>query len=108
MNIFNSNIVIKENLTFKGDGKQDPYQKMMMTMLGAVAELERSILLERQREGIAIAKAKGKYKGGKNKLSDKQVVELNTLHKQGMPIARIAKQFKITRPTVYSYLKDKM
>lgn len=98
----------KENLTFKGDGKQDPYQKMMMTMLGAVAELERSILLERQREGIAIAKAKGKYKGGKNKLSDKQVVELNTLHKQGMPIARIAKQFKITRPTVYSYLKDKM
>ena len=108
----------KENLTFKGDGKQDHYQKMMMTMLGAVkmmmtmlgavAELERSILLERQREGIAIAKAKGKYKGGKNKLSDEQVVELNTLHKQGMPIACIAKQFKITRPTVYSYLKDKM
>ena len=57
----------KENLTFKGDEKQDPYQKMMMTMLGAVAELERSILLERQREGIAIAKSKGKYKGGKNK-----------------------------------------
>lgn len=38
---------------------------MMMTMLGAVAELERSILLERQREGIAVAKSKGKYKGGK-------------------------------------------
>lgn len=94
----------KENLTFKEDGKQDPYQKMMMTMLGAVAELERSILLERQREGIAVAKAKGKYKGGKNKLTDGQVTELNMLHKQGMPIARIAKQFKITRPTVYSYL----
>ncbi len=96
----------KENMTFKGDGKQDPYQKMMMTMLGAVAELERSILLERQREGIAIAKAKGKYKGGKNKLTDEQVYKLNTLHKQGMPIARIARQFKITRPTVYSYLKN--
>lgn len=95
----------KENLTFKGDGKQDPYQKMMMTMLGAVAELERSILLERQREGIAIAKSKGKYKGGQNKLTDEQVAELNALHKQGMPISRIAKQFKITRPTVYSYLK---
>lgn len=96
----------KENLTFKGDGKQDPYQKMMMTMLGAVAELERSILLERQREGIAIAKAKGRYKGGKNKLTKEQVAELNAFHKQGMPIARIAKQFKITRPTVYSYLKN--
>ena len=95
----------KENLTFAPD-KQDPYQKMMMTMLGAVAELERSILLERQREGIAVAKAKGKYKGSKNKLTEEQVAELNTLHKQGMPIARIAKHFKITRPTVYSYLKN--
>lgn len=95
----------KENLTFKGNEKQDPYQKMMMTMLGAVAELERSILLERQREGIAIAKSKGKYKGGKNKLNEEQVIELNNLHKQGLPIARIAKQFKITRPTVYGYLK---
>lgn len=96
----------KENLIFKGNEKQDPYQKMMMTMLGAVAELERSILLERQREGIAVAKAKGKYKGGKNKLTTEQVTELNTFHNQGMPIARIAKQFKITRPTVYSYLKN--
>ena len=95
----------KENLTFKGNEKQDPYQKMMMVMLGAVAELERAILLERQREGIAIAKAKGKYKGGKNKLSSEQITELNNKHNQGMPISRIAKQFKITRPTVYSYLK---
>ena len=74
-------------------------------MLGAVAELERAILLERQREGIAIAKAKGKYKGGKNKLSSEQITELNNMHNQGMPISWIAKQFKITRPTVYSYLK---
>ena len=96
----------KENLTFKGNEKQDPYQKMMMTMLGAVAELERSILLERQREGIALAKLHNKYKGGKNKLTTEQVAELNTLRKQGMPIARIAKQFKITRPTVYSYLRN--
>lgn len=48
----------------------------------------------------------GKYKGGKNKLSTEQVAELNVLHKQGMPIVRIAKQFKITRPTVYSYLRN--
>ena len=96
----------KENITFKGNEKQDPYQKMMMTMLGAVAELERAIILERQREGIAIAKSKGKYKGGKNKLSDEQVKELNNLHEQGVAISQIAKQFKITRPTVYSYLKS--
>ena len=64
----------KENLTFKGNEKQDPYQKMMMTMLGAVAELERSILLERQREGIAVAKSKGKYKGGKMSSNRKKLV----------------------------------
>ena len=95
----------KENLTFAAD-KQDPYQKMMMTMLGAVAELERNLILERQREGIALAKLHNKYKGGQPKLTAEQVTELTTLYKQGMPIARIAKQFKITRPTVYSYLKN--
>ncbi len=96
----------KENLTFKGNEKQDPYQKMMMTMLGAVAELERNLILERQREGIALAKLHNKYKGGQPKLTAEQVTELTTLYKQGMPIARISKQFKITRPTVYSYLKN--
>lgn len=79
---------------------------MMMTMLGAVAELERNLILERQREGIALAKLHNKYKGGQPKLTAEQVTELTTFHKQGMPIARIAKQFKITRPTVYSYLKN--
>lgn len=93
----------KENLTFSPD-KKDPYQQLMMTMLGAVAQLERELINQRVREGVAIAKAKGKYKGGKNKLSDEQVVELNKLASQGLPIAKIARQFSITRPTVYGYL----
>ena len=54
---------------------------------------------------FALTKAKGKYKGGKNKLSDEQVAELNKLADQGLPIAKIARQFNITRPTVYGYLK---
>lgn len=96
----------KENLTFKGDGKQDPYQKMMMTMLGAVAELERSILLERQREGIALAKARHKYKGGKNKLSAEQVEELkNMVEEKKLSLSAIARKLNISRPTLYSYLK---
>ena len=76
----------KENLTFSPD-KKDPYQQLMMTMLGAVAQLERELINQRVREGVAIAKAKGKYKGGKNKLSDEQVAELNKLASQGLPIA---------------------
>lgn len=94
---------IKENLTFSPN-KKDPYQQLMMTMLGAVATLERELINQRVREGVALARAKGKYKGGKNKLSDAQVEELNEMHKQGIAIAKIARHFSITRPTVYSYI----
>ena len=94
----------KENLTFKGDGKQDPYQKMMMTMLGAVAELERNLILERQREGIALAKLHGKYKGGQPKLTAQQVEEIKTLVNNRTPITQIARQYNISRRTVYNYL----
>lgn len=93
-----------EHLTFEPN-KNDPYQQLMMTMLGAVAQLERSLLLQRQKEGIAIAKAKGKYKGGKNKLSPEQVEELKELTKT-QSITSVAKHFNITRPTVYGYLRE--
>ena len=93
-----------EHLTFEPN-KNDPYQQLMMTMLGAVAQLERSLILQRQKEGIAIAKSKGKYKGGKNKLSPEQVAELKELAKE-KSITALAKQFGITRPTCYAYLKS--
>lgn len=84
----------KENLTFSPD-KKDPYQQLMMTMLAAVSSLERELINQRVREGVALAKAKGKYKGGKNKLSDEQVSELNKLHQQGIAIAKIARQLSL-------------
>ena len=94
----------KENLIFKGNEKQDPYQKMMMTMLGAVAELERNLILERQREGIAIAKMHGKYKGGQPKLTAQQVEEIKALINNRTPITQVAKQYGVSRRTVYNYL----
>ncbi len=98
-----ANVVFhKENLTFC-QSKKDPYQNLMMTMLGAVAELERSLILERQKEGIALAKSKGKYQGKKKKLSNEQVVQLIELSKK-TSISKVAKQFGISRPTVYAYL----
>ena len=93
----------KENLIFAPD-KQDPYQKMMMTMLGAVAELERNLILERQREGIALAKLHGKYKGGQHKLTNEQAEEIKILVNNRTSITTIAKQFNISRRTVYNYL----
>ncbi len=94
----------KENLTFAPD-KNDPYQELMMTMLAAVSTLERELINQRVREGVAIAKAKGKFKGGKNKLSQEQVEELNALYTKGIKIAEIARKFGLSRPTVYSYIK---
>ena len=96
----------KENLCF-APNRQDPYQQLMMTVLGAVATLERELINQRVREGVALAKAKGKYKGGKNKLSDEEIKELQHMHQKNEPIAIIAKFFNISRPTVYKYLAQK-
>ena len=72
---------------------------------GAFAEFERSLIKERQAEGIAIAKAKGKYRGGTPKLSREQVADLRARAAQGVPKAKIARAFGISRETVYQYLK---
>lgn len=93
----------KENLTFPPN-KQGSYQKIMMTMLGAVAELERNLILERQREGIALVKLHGKYKGGQPKLTAEQVEEIKALVNKRTPITTIAKQYGVSRRTVYNYV----
>lgn len=64
---------MKENLHFTGD-TNNPMQDLMLNLLGAVYQFERSLLLERQREGIKIAKEAGKYKGGKARVNDAQVL----------------------------------
>ncbi len=94
----------KEGLTFTGD--DSPMSNLLLTMLGAVAEFERSLIRERQREGIAIAKAKGVYKGRKKALTAAQVEELKA--KAGKPKsnkAALAKEYGISRETLYQYLR---
>ena len=92
----------KEGLTFNGENS--PMSNLLLSMLGAVAEFERSIILERQREGIAIAKVAGKYKGRKPALSPHRVKELTTRAAMGEKKTLLAKEFGISRETVYSYL----
>jgi DNA invertase Pin-like site-specific DNA recombinase len=94
----------KEGLTFTGE--KDALSNLMLSVLGAVGEFERNIINERRREGIAIAKRNGVYKGRQPSLSDEQVIELKrraTTTKK----AQLAKDFKICRSTVYTYLSDK-
>lgn len=96
---------VKERLTFTGE--ESPMAKLQLTILGAVAEFERSLIRERQREGIAVAKAKGVYKGRKRALDDTQVVALRERDKasSGRGRAALAREYGISRETLYQYLR---
>ena len=94
---------LKEGLTFTGD--DSPMSNLLLSMLGAVAEFERSLILERQREGIAIAKGEGKYKGRKAALTPEQVSDLRQRAASGEKKTALAKAFGVSRETVYTNLR---
>lgn len=96
---------VKESLTFTG-GKEDPRQILMFTLLSSFSQFERALLRERQREGIALAKAKGNvYKGRKPKLSEEEAAQLRERVAAGAKKTELAKEFDISRETLYQYLK---
>lgn len=93
---------LKENLTFTGD--DNAMATLLLNVMGAFAEFERALLLERQREGIAIAKKKGVYKGRKPSLSPEQVLTLRNRVKAGEKRAALAREFGISRETLYQHV----
>jgi DNA invertase Pin-like site-specific DNA recombinase len=95
----------KENLKFDGS-KSDLYSDLMLTILAGFSEFERNIILERQREGIAIAKAKGVYKGRRKKLTDEQLKEMKMDFNVGVAKTEIAKKYDVTRAYVYQLCSD--
>lgn len=95
---------LKEHLTFTGE--DSPMSNLLLSMLGAVAEFERALIRERQREGIKIAKQAGVYKGRKPSLSPAEVSELKVRVLAGEPKASLAREYKISRETLYSYLRS--
>jgi DNA invertase Pin-like site-specific DNA recombinase len=96
---------LKENLKFS-PGDSDPMSKMLLSLLGAVAEFERNIIRERQREGIAIARQKNTYKGRVKVLSAAKVEALKDRVAAGVSKAKVARDFGISRPTLYAYLAE--
>jgi len=94
---------IKENLSFTGE--DSPMDNLMLSVLGAFAEFERSLLKERQREGIELAKKRGVYQGRKPCLSKEKVAELKNRAAAGEQKAQLARDFKISRETLYKYLR---
>lgn len=94
---------IKEGLTFTGE--ETPIANLMLSIMGAVAEFERSLIKERQKEGIAQAKKKGVYKGRKPLVTDEM---LNTIKKRigvGEAKAKIARDLGISRETLYQHIR---
>ena len=94
---------VAEHLTFAGDDA--PMAQLMLTMLGAVAQFERDLIRERQREGIALARKRGVYRKRKKALTAKQAEELRR-RAATEPKAALAREFGISRETVYQYLRS--
>lgn len=94
---------VKEGLTFSGE--DSPLSKLLLSVMGAFAEFERSLIKERQMEGIALAKNRGVYKGRKAILSLEDVAAIKVRVKQGDKKSHIARDFNISRETLYQYLR---
>lgn len=94
---------VSEHLDF-APGGEDPFATFQLHLLGAVAELERSMIRERQREGIEQAKARGVYKGRARRLSDEQITEARRRVADGVPKAHIARDLWCSRRVLYDAL----
>ena len=98
---------VKEAKTFRGGDSTDPMDMLMLSMLGAVAEYERTLIRERQREGIAKAKQRGVYKGRKRKLTDLAQIQQIVAEATALDANKthIAQRHGLSRQTLYKYLQ---
>lgn len=94
---------VKESLVFTGE--DSPMATLLLSVMGAFAEFERALILERQREGIAAARQRGAYTGRKPALTAGQARELRERAAAGERKSALAAEFGISRETVYSYLR---
>lgn len=96
---------VSESLKFTPDTQDNLYADVLLSVLGSIYEFERKMMLIRQAEGIAKAQGEGKYKGRKRILNDQQVTEIKERINLGVPVARLARIYKVSRATIYAELK---
>jgi len=94
---------VKEQLIFTGD--DTAMATLLLSVMGAFAEFERSLIRERQREGIALARQRGAYRGRARALSAEQVGQLRERVADGAAKATLAREFGVSRETIYQYLR---
>ena len=95
---------VKENLIFTNENS--PMATLMLSIMGAFAEFERSLLKERQREGIELAKKRGAYPGRKKVLNEEQIKVMRDRIKKGDKKAVLARELGISRETLYQYIRQ--
>ncbi|WP_034032438.1 helix-turn-helix domain-containing protein, partial [Pseudomonas aeruginosa] len=95
---------VKEGLKFTGE--DSPMANLMLSVMGAFAEFERALIRERQREGIVLAKQRGAYRGRKKSLNSEQIAELKRRVAAGDQKTLVARDFGISRETLYQYLRE--
>lgn len=93
---------VKESLTFTGE--DSPMANLLLSVMGAIAEFERELIKERQREGIAIAKKRGAYEGRKRVLTANQAAALLKRVSAGESKTKLAKELGVSRNTIYMYV----
>ena len=94
---------LKENVHIVPHGKESAMSDLLLAMLGAVAQFERSLIRERQAQGIALAKKRGAYKGRKP-TSPSIISKAQAMIDEGIPKSKIARRLGISRKTLYKYI----
>ena len=95
---------LKEGLTFRSAERADPLAVFQLQVMGAFAQLERALIRDRQREGIAAAKARGVYRGRARRLTPDQVAAARAEVASGVPKAVVARRLGVARQTLYDAL----
>lgn len=96
---------LKERLTFTPEG-EDPMAEFQLNMMGAFAQFERDLIRQRQADGIAAAKKRGAYKGRPRSIQGDKLREIRNAALAGTPKAQIARDYNISRSTLYRYLEQ--
>lgn len=94
----------KQSMTFTGE--DSPMSTLLLQLLGAVGQFERELIKERQREGIAIAKTKGVYKGRKPSLDEAARTRAREMLAQGRTKVEVADALGVSRSTLYAALAN--
>lgn len=95
---------VKEGLAFNREAS--PMANFMLSVMGAFAEFERSLIRERQREGVELAKKAGKYKGRSKCFSNEQLDEIQQMVNDRYKKVEIAKKFGVSRNTLHRYIRN--